>query len=89
MSFGSFVLLPNITGSIDTRISLMIINPSLGAFANSNAITSKQSNFGDFVNSSTCNITDLNFNASISNSYYGKHHIVQPLSLVLNYVIKY
>lgn len=83
------ILGPNITGSIDTRISTFIINQNLGAFADSNIMSNKQSNFGDFVNSLTCNTSDLVFNASTSNSYYGKHHIVQPQSLVLNYVIKY
>lgn len=84
MSFGSFVLLPNITGSFNQRsagasgrpgcISVSLIGGSGYRLA---LDTSAQ--IGDVID----------FNASRSSSIYGASNTVQPLSLVLNYIIKY
>ena len=84
MSFGSFVLLPNITGGFSQRsagasgrpgcISVSLIENSGYRLA---LDTSAQT--GDF----------FNFNASCSSSLYGASNTVQPNALVFNYIIKY
>ena len=88
MSFGSFVLLPNITGSFGAGwydCVVAIINPS-GAFYTKNT-TRIQGNIQHREQST--NPYNSFFDASRSNSIFNKSQTIQPLSLVLNHVIKY
>ena len=79
MSFGSFVLLPNITG---TTGWLRNATQMTGAFT-----------LGDtayvYNNNQSVTAENTKFDASRSNSIYNRSNSVQPSSLVLNYVIKY
>ena len=84
MSFGSFVLLPNITGGFNQR----------SADASSAHGCISVSHTGNFAYKLALNANaragDLfDFNASRSSSIYGASITVQPLSLILNYIIKY
>ena len=84
MSFGSFVLLPNITGGFNQR--------SADAASAHGCISVSQT--GNFAYKLALNADaragDLfDFNASRSSSIYGASITVQPLSLILNYIIKY
>ena len=81
MSFGSFVLLPNITGGIvdiyNGRLAsgtgaLKISNISIGIAD------------GDYGNHG-----QVNMDASWSNAIYNNESVVQPKALIFNYVIKY
>ena len=81
MSFGSFVLLPNITGSIDLLM--------YGANSDSGAFSFTISNSPCFVNGTTGKQVKLYLDASRSSQIYGNRSTVQPNSLVLNYIIKY
>ena len=88
MSFGSFVLLPNITGSFGggwQGCVVAIINTS-GAFYTKDT-TRIQGHFQKREQST--NPYDSYFDASRSNSIFNKSQTIQPLSLVLNHVIKY
>lgn len=83
MSFGSFVLLPNITG--------LVTSPSLDAtgclirysddFINHMIVVDTTSKYPLYGR--------IGFNASLSNTIYSNSETVQPRSLVFNYVIKY
>lgn len=84
MSFGSFVLLPNITGSVYPVCTH-------GTFSHSGMMTfsSVPNWFGTNGGSFTTAAGSLCADASASNSIYGKSDTVQPNSIVLNYIIKY
>ena len=90
MSFGSFVLLPNITGKLQYLIhtdtsAINNIQPESGAFrANRFQTTSLAAQTTNAIR-----WTDPSFNAALSNSIYKEPSTVQPASLVLNHVIKY
>ena len=81
MSFGSFVLLPNITGN------LYLVTGSNGCTGSFYFISSTNSRISASVVANANN--DIGFSASKSTSIYGNSTTVQPSSLVLNYVIKY
>lgn len=92
MSFGSFVLLPNILGKssylpfVDTS-AIDNKNPCYDAFrANIYQLTCYY-----FIAQSVTKYrwADLMLYANLSSSLYGSSNTVQPPSLVLNYVIKY
>lgn len=83
-SFGSFVLLPNITGSFNQR----------SADAGSAHGCISVSHTGNFAYKLALNADaragDLfDFNASRSSSIYGASNIVQPNALIFYYIIKY
>lgn len=84
MSFGSFVLLPNITGAVYPVCTD-------GSFTHSGMMTfsSAPAWFGTGGGSYTTASGTLIADASASNSIYGKSDTVQPNSIVLNYIIKY
>lgn len=78
--------LPNITGSVQTMNSRMSSGGS-GAFTGSDGSrTGSASAYGgtDYGGNAT-----LRFNASNSNSIYGKSTTVQPPAIVTNFLIKY
>lgn len=84
MSFGSFVLLPNITG--DFSLSEMLpVETTHGAFYT----------LSDTPTANTCRVQGpgsnyiFGFHAYLSNSIYNRSDTVQPASLVFNYMIKY
>ena len=77
MSFGSFVLLPNITGEI------LAFTHGIGAFSPVKYYDSAMSNTYDH------GMSYIKLDASLSSNIYNKNTTVQPKSLVLNYVIKY
>lgn len=84
MSFGSFVLLPNITGGFNQRSADAI--GSLGCISVSHT--------GNFAYKLALNADaragDLfDFNASRSSSIYGTSNTVQPNALIFYYIIKY
>ncbi len=90
MSFGSFVLLPNITGKLQYLIhtdtsAINNTQPESGAFR---ALNFQKT---DFATQTTKAIrwVDPTFNAALSNSIYKEPSTMQPASLVLNHVIKY
>lgn len=78
MSFGSFVLLPNITGTTGwirgVTMTGAFISGDTGSFRN---------------NAGSTTLENTKFDASRSNSIYGNSTTVQPKSLIFNYVIKY
>ena len=82
MSFGSFVLLPNITGQIYVEANTHL-DTIQGAFKSTYLTHGWQYGTND-----TWSIA-LVFNARDSNSIYNKSNTVQPNSLVFNYIIKY
>lgn len=75
--------LPNITGSI-TKIMYYSASSATGAFWASNSSNVRQ---GD--GSPHPSTYDYDFNASRSNSIYGKSTTVQPPALTMRYIIKY
>ena len=84
MSFGSLVLLPNITGdfSLSEMLSLEKTNGAfytLSATPTSNTFREKGSG-ANYI---------FGFHAYLSNSIYNRSDTVQPASLVFNYIIKY
>lgn len=79
MSFGSFVLLPNIIGEFGAEGGLRY---SKGAMSISNY---SSWSYGSY-NSAGHRVI---FDASLSNTIYGNSDTVQPNSLVFNYIIKY
>lgn len=81
MSFGSFVLLPNITGN------LYLVTGSNSCTGSFYFTSSTNSRISASVVANANN--DIGFSASKSTSIYGNSTTVQPSSLVLNYVIKY
>ena len=90
MSFGSFVLLPNITGGLKYMIhvdtsALNDNQPEYGAFR---ALCFQTTSLAAQT-TAAIRWTDPSFNASLSNSIYKEFSTVQPASLVLNHVIKY
>ena len=93
MSFGSFVLLPNITGSINDLSNIADSaydswnSHNTGAFAEN--IKSSRTSVDISSGTSSDTAFTLKFKASLSNSIYGLSDSVQPSALVLNYVIKY
>lgn len=86
MSFGSFALLPNITGEIVASKSNKGITRQTGVFQSTSATyESISGHTGAGFNSKLT----LVFKAINSNQIYHTDSTVQPLALVLNYVIKY
>lgn len=81
MSFGSFVLLPNITGSKSLRF---IGDDYTGAFYATDVDLNQI-----YTGSSIGSTGILHLDASRSSSIYGNSTTVQPKSLIFNYVIKY
>ena len=81
MSFGSFVLLPNITGN------LYLVTGTNGCTGSFYFTSSTNSCISASVVANANR--DIGFSASKSSSIYGNSTTVQPSSLVLNYVIKY
>ena len=79
--------LPNITGSIDTRITSYKINPPIGVFSGLN-LTSTDMSTSTISNTAT-NLYGLQFAASNSNSIYGSSTTVQPPALTCLICIKY
>ena len=83
MSFGSFVLLPNITGKIG-MVTGGIFGPR-GVFSYDYSVSYSRISASVVANAES----GINFSASNSNSIYGDSTTVQPKSLIFNYVIKY
>ena len=81
MSFGSFVLLPNITGNLHLVTGS---NGCTGSFYYTSSTNSRIS--ASIVANAN---RDIGFSASKSSSIYGNSTTVQPNTLVLNYIIKY
>ena len=82
------ILGPNITGHFTNGweyCTVAVINPT-GAFYTTIS-TRDQANPYEFCHST--NPYDVYFDASRSNSIFNKSQTIQPLSLVLNHVIKY
>ena len=87
------ILGPNITGSIkelvniDDRAYNSWSSYNTGAFAEN----IKNCRPGPDIGAGTSPDTGfiLKFKASLSNSIYGLSNTVQPLALVLNYIVKY
>lgn len=78
--------LPNITGFGGEVLSYQNF-PISGAFSNSGAYTGRLTNWAEVAGSAQ--ITYLLFDASVSNSTYGKSSLVQPQSLKLLPLIKF
>ena len=91
MSFGSFVLLPNITGFIGTDVpgkgNIRMVGD--GAFTPNTSMPSINILFTNDFSKEEVFYTRYKFNASLSSSVYNNSTTVQPPSLVLNYMIKY
>lgn len=90
MSFGSFVLLPNITGGLTYMVhvdnsAMENKQPEYGAFK---ALRFQETSLATQTTFAT-RWSDPFFNAALSNSIYKEPSTVQPASLVLNHVIKY
>lgn len=84
MSFGSFVLLPNITG--------LVTSPNLnatGCLIHYDATTNTDHMILVDNTSKYQLYGQIGFDASLSNTIYSNSKTVQPRSLVFNYVIKY
>ena len=79
--------LPNIIGSIDTRITSYKINPPIGAFSGLNLASTDMST--STISNTATNLYGLQFAASNSNSIYGSSTTVQPPALTLLPCIKY
>lgn len=82
--------LPNIIGSVKSLMSptseaWSVSSYTSGAFTAGNV--KKLSS--DIISGSSDTEFDLSFIASLSSSIYGNSTTVQPLSLILNYIIKY
>lgn len=86
MSFGSFVLLPNITGKFGRLWS-----ETPNTFVQEGALYTDKVMAATLVGGgATDGITYLQFDASRSSSIYSNSVVtVQPSSLIFNYVIKY
>lgn len=80
MSFGSFVLLPNIIGIFTTHNHYPYLTGAFSA-AGTNGV--------GLAYASTIPVLKLNMDASKCSAIYGKGETVQPSSLIFNYVIKY
>lgn len=90
MSFGSFVLLPNIIGSVKSLMSptsetWSVSSYTSGAFTAGNV----RKLSSDIISGSGDTEFDLSFIASLSSSIYGNSTTVQPNSLVFNCIVKY
>ena len=93
MSFGSFVLLPNITGEINKNTSHAkaqflsdCIPLCTGAFSVTTISTFAIPDYSDASNLPNA----IQFNANSSNAIYADSiTTVQPKALIFNYVIKY
>lgn len=85
----SFVLLPNIIGSVKNLMSpdssWSVSSSTSGAFT-AGSIDKLSS---DIIGGQSDVEFDLSFIASLSSSIYGASITVQPLSLILNHIIKY
>ena len=84
MSFGSFVLLPNITGAIELGFIQSAKHSGAIDIKQLSGVVNLQQN-GD-VNTAYCRVTT---DASKVNALYKETNQVQPKSLVFNYVVKY
>ena len=84
MSFGSFVLLPNITG--------LTMSPNIratGCFIHREEANDSHHMIVVDTTSTYPLYGQIYFDASLSNTIYSNSKTVQPRSLVFNYVIKY
>ena len=93
MSFGSFVLLPNIIGGssylpFESTTAIQNKNPAFGAFKAYQQVNLLVTD-SKYKNTNELRWADLWLYANLGNSLYGASNSVQPQSLVLNYVIKY
>ena len=90
MSFGSFVLLPNIIGyyyrGVCANVSDDIHFYASGAFSKSKLQGGNKINSATTPGTGDINIT---LDASSNNAMYKNNSTVQPRSLILNYVVKY
>ena len=80
MSFGSFVLVPNITGIFTTHNHLPYLS---GAFSRAGT------NGVGLAYAETIPVLKIKMDASKCSAIYSKGETVQPSSLIFNYVIKY
>ena len=87
MSFGSFALLPNITGSIINFFGLKDHQAVHEAFGLS--MPKEYQNYQEAAHTTSVQNINIYFEAKCSNSLYEKSDTVQPKALVLYYVIKY
>ena len=85
MSFGSFVLLPNITGKFG-----IIWSAALRILVQEGALYTDTFNPGQLPGGNiNYGVPYLQFDANKSSSVYGNASTVQPSSLIFNYIIKY
>ena len=85
MSFGSFVLLPNITGKFG-----IIWSAALRVLVQEGALYTDTFNPGQLPGGTiNYGVPYLQFDANKSSSVYGNASTVQPSSLIFNYIIKY
>ena len=85
MSFGSFVLLPNITGKFG-----IIWSAALRVLVQEGALYTDTFNPGQLSGGNiNYGVPYLQFDANKSSSVYGNASTVQPSSLIFNYIIKY
>ena len=84
MSFGSFVLLPNITG--------LTTSPNIRASGCFIQNTEENDTHHMIVADTTSKYPlygRIGFNASLSNTIYNNSKTVQPKALIFNYIVKY
>lgn len=89
MSFGSFVLLPNIIGTSSFLVFESTDKDHQPCWDAFRAKTYQLTSFTYKSNGTAYKWSDLCMDANLSNQQYGKSITVQPKSLVLNYVVKY
>lgn len=80
MSFGSFVLLPNITGIFTTHNHYPYLT---GPFSSAGI------NGVGLAYAETIPVLKIKMDANKGSAIYGKGETVQPSSLVLNHIVKY
>lgn len=80
MSFGSFVLVPNITGIFTTHNHYQYLT---GPFSSAGI------NGVGLAYAETIPVLKIKMDANKGSAIYGKGETVQPSSLVLNHIVKY
>lgn len=80
--------LPNISGQLDTRLSIYKINPPTGVYSSSTLPTANSRNWTVPTSDNDVNIYSILFKASSFNSVYTNSGKVYPASLALNFIIK-
>ena len=83
--------LPNITGFASCTGDVMVFDGSNGALNATNRPTADVLGKNGYTTNYDANNAgnDINFNASLSNSIYGKSTTVQPPSFTTRFIIKY